>query len=79
MPWGVEFMGKLQGRHRAGLERVPFHVAGFNSLAFNTRDEARNFIRKHYGQIATNKVLRGAPHFWRMPKPVKIKITIGIV
>lgn len=40
---------------------------------FRTRREARAFSEKRYGYIKKRPDLRTYPHFWRMPKPVRIK------
>lgn len=44
---------------------------------FNTRRECQQFIKEHYGYIARRKDLRVEPHCWRMPKAVRVKVTVG--
>lgn len=41
-------------------------------LVFQTRQEAREYANKRYGDSKTRKDLREFPHFWRVPRPVKI-------
>lgn len=45
-------------------------------LLFKTRREARYYIKREYGYIAKRKDLREDPHNWRMPKVVKITLTM---
>ena len=45
-------------------------------LLFDTKTEAQWVIRGKYGYIAKRKDLRGRPHYWRMPKAVRVKVTI---
>ncbi len=42
-------------------------------IEFNSRRECREYIKEHYGYIATRKDLRTYPHDWRMPIPIKVK------
>ena len=53
--------------------------AGPYPLLFRTRREARAFIKSRYGYIATRKDLRGYGHGWRMPQPVRVRISIDSV
>lgn len=43
-------------------------------VLFRTRRECRAWIRKHYGYIAARKDLRDAPHHWRIPRAVRVKV-----
>lgn len=45
---------------------------------FDTRSQARDFIRLNYGFIRGRKDLQIEPHGWRMPKPVKVTLTIEL-
>ena len=49
---------------------------GLHPVLFFTRAEARIYIREHFGWFKTRKDLKAPPHNWRMPKPVKVSITI---
>ncbi len=42
---------------------------------FMTRREARAFIDEEYGYIKTRRDLREEPHGWRLPVPVRVKIS----
>jgi len=41
-------------------------------LLRHTRDEIRKYIERRYGYIKNRKDLRASPHFWRIPKPVRV-------
>jgi hypothetical protein len=43
-------------------------------VLFMTRSEARQWIDQKYGYIRSRKDLRTAPHWWRMPIPVKVRV-----
>ena len=43
---------------------------------FLTRKEARKYANKKYGYIKTRIDLRQEPHNWRIPRAIKVKITI---
>lgn len=43
-------------------------------VMFTTRKECREWINKEYGYIRYRKDLRGYPHGWRVPQPVKLRI-----
>lgn len=45
-------------------------------LLFATRREASDYARDRFGYIATRKDLREAPHYWRMPKPVRVMVSV---
>ena len=45
-------------------------------LVFDTRSEAREHAEKRYGYIRTRKDLRGPPHNWRMPVPVRVLVSV---
>ena len=53
-----------------GEERLP--------VLFRTRREAREWIKEEYGYIATRRDLRDEPHGWRMPVPVRVRVTIQV-
>lgn len=46
-------------------------------LLFLTRDACRAHIQKHYGYIARRKDLRDLPHGWRMPRVVRVKVSLS--
>jgi hypothetical protein len=43
---------------------------------FRTRNEARQFITEQYGFIRRRPDLRRPPHSWRMPRAVKVRVTM---
>ena len=47
----------------------------FKPVLFKTRKECREWIFKRYGYIKTRKDLRSEPHGWRLPIPIKVKVT----
>ncbi len=47
-------------------------------LLFDTRKEAKEHIDKWYGYIKTRKDLRVYPHWWRLPKPVKVNCKVTL-
>jgi hypothetical protein len=49
------------------------------TLCFTSRAQARAFINERWGYIAHRPDLRRAPHGWRMPIPVRVRITVEIV
>lgn len=48
-------------------------------LTFKTRTAAAAFIADRYGYIAKRKDLREEPHGWRMPVPVRVRITVEVI
>ena len=43
-------------------------------VVFQTRREAREWIKQHFGYVAKRNDLRESPHGWLVPIPVKIEI-----
>lgn len=74
----IERWGALW-RSNNKLDGVNQHIIFENYLPalFLTKKEAIKFIKQKYGYIATRKDLRDEPHGWRMPKPIKLKISIS--
>lgn len=56
----------------------PGHVMYENLLPvlFTCRSECMGWIKSRYGYIATRPDLRRDPFFWRMPRPVRVKIVV---
>lgn len=73
MLWGLMWnqKNKLEGR-------TNFIIRDKNCLPrlFRSRKEARDFANEEFEYIKTRKDLRSEPHGWRMPRPVKVKISI---
>lgn len=53
---------------------IMFH-AGMPML-FHTRKEAAAWIKESHGYIARRLDLRRAPFYWRMPIPVRVKVSL---
>jgi hypothetical protein len=47
----------------------------YKPVLFLSKKEAKAWIDQKYGYIKTRKDLRLPPHNWRLPKPVKVKVT----
>ena len=45
-------------------------------LFFQTRREARIYIRDHYADIRERAYLRAEPHGWKMPQPVRVEVKV---
>ena len=41
-----------------------------------TRAEIRRYIRDYYGEISRRGDLRAEPHGWRVPRPVRVSISV---
>ena len=65
---------RLDGRTRR------FMLNGdWNPVLLRTRAEARQWVRKHYGYIAQRPDLQTEPHGWKMPLPVKVRVTLELL
>ena len=83
--WAIrwEHDSRLDGRRAyllggARFARLP-QFSGHTTMVFKTRQQAREFIRKEYGYIASRPDLRREPHGWKMPRPVKVTVTVAEV
>jgi len=72
MDWGVLWQAKgyLGGSREHLLRDNDCRV-----VMFTTRKKCREWINESHGYIKTRKDLRAYPFGWRLPKPVKLKIT----
>jgi hypothetical protein len=63
---------------RGGLSGDSEHLLNEGCLPklFRTRRECRSWINRRYGYIKNSQHLRKYPHGWRLPKPVKVSITV---
>ncbi len=43
-------------------------------VLFITRKSAREYVDSRYGYIRHREDLRNAPHGWRLPMPVRVRI-----
>lgn len=70
--WGVQWYSRnnLEGETRQFM----WHEG--RPALFRTRQLARDWIRERYGYIAHRRDLREEPHGWRVPKAMRVKVTI---
>lgn len=71
--WAAEWHSN--NRLDGDVKHILYGNDGFPAL-FHTRAEARNHIKENYGYIATRPDLRQEPHGWKMPKAVKVIVTV---
>ena len=82
--WGILWReeSRLDGKveHLLGrfssIDNVPPHVAGYTTMVFDSRQAARNYLRTCYGYISTRIDLRREPLGWKMPKVVKVAVSV---
>jgi hypothetical protein len=67
------FRQYLEGGVR--FDRLP-QFAGYRTMVFPSRSAARDFIKREYGYIAERPDLRREPHCWRVPRPVRVRVTV---
>jgi hypothetical protein len=72
--WGAEWHSK---NSLDGESRHVMYERGM-PVVFGTREEARHWIREKFGYIRHREDLRKEPHGWRLPKPVRIEITVRV-
>jgi hypothetical protein len=53
-------------------------ITNCNIMIFHTRHEARKEIWIRFGYIKDRPDLKSEPHGWKMPKPVRIKLTVEL-
>ena len=73
--WAVEWRSdnRLDGRTRH------FMWDGVVPFLFRTRREAREHITERYGYIKDRPDLRREPCGWKMPRPVRILVSLDYV
>lgn len=47
------------------------------TLLFETRREALDYVETKYGYQRSRPGLRAEPHGWRMPKVVRVRVTVA--
>ena len=74
--WALKWRSenRLDGKHEY-LMWSHFPTIGENGL-FATRQEARDYNKKHYSYIKRSPDLRAEPHGWKMPQVVKASLTL---
>ena len=68
----------LGGRFDGRVPGAPPHLAGYATMVFQTREDAREHVRKHHGYIARRPDLRAEPFGWKVPLIVKVRVTVEI-
>lgn len=58
----------LVGQPETGMTRL-----------FRTRREAREYKELHFGYIRYREDLKKAPHWWKVPKVVKVTVKVTVV
>lgn len=69
--WAIQWREKVKGG--------PFMCTTAGPLLFKTRRSARAEIARRWGYIARRPDLRRAPCNWRMPAPVRVRVTVEAV
>lgn len=62
-------------RWQAKGEKGHIMHGGCVPVLFRTRKETVAFREETFGYIRKRPDLRSAPHFWRMPKLIKVTVT----
>ena len=70
--WGVQWYSK----NRLDGETRHFMWDGGHPALFRTRQSARSYIARRYGYIRYRSDLRQEPHGWRVPKAVRVEVTL---
>lgn len=68
----------LMGIFNFGHDIPPFMAVGYRTAVFRTRAEARKHIEEKFGYMRDRLDLKQAPHGWRMPIPVRIKVSVTV-
>lgn len=70
--WGIEWYSrnKLDGESR----HVMWEYG--RPLMFDTRREAREYVKSKYGYIGRRADLKAEPHGWRIPRPVRVRVVV---
>lgn len=86
MPWAIEWRSenrldgrteRLVGRFGMHTPACPDHLSGYRTMVFKTRQQARDFINVHYAYIRKRPDLQVEPHGWKMPRPIKVEVTVN--
>lgn len=61
------------------LDGRAIHLIYENCLPvlFRTRRRAREYARERFGYIKRRPDLRREPHYWSMPRPVRIRVELA--
>lgn len=72
--WAAQWYSK---NRLDGVTRF-FCCESYSYKLFRTRRECRKWIMEHYGFIKTRPDLRAEPHGWRVPRAVRVAVTLTI-
>ena len=63
---------------RNEMDGVTMHIIFKDCMPalFRTKKAAQEWIKSEYGYIAARRDLRGEPHGWRMPRPVRVQLQV---
>ena len=63
---------------RNKLDGIKTHILYKDLLPalFRTRRECREYIKTNFGYIKYRRDLREEPHGWRLPRAIKVKLTV---
>lgn len=67
---------KWHSKNKLDGETIYFVKNGTLPYLFDTRQEARDVIKTKFGYIKDSPDLRREPYEWRMPRAVKVRVTI---
>lgn len=70
----------IQWRSDSRLDGKVSHIMwdGVYPYLFRTRREARALIQEKWGYIKRRPDLRREPHGWKMPRPVRVTVTMQL-
>lgn len=70
------YLWAAQWRSKNQIDGEHYHIIRDNlvPILFTTKNQCAEFIKGKYGYISTRKDLRGEPHGWKIPIPVKVKV-----
>lgn len=69
-------VGNVCAPHGDGHSPIKPAGKAQTALTFRTKREAAAFIKQQFGYIAKRPDLRTEPHGWKMPRPVRVRITV---
>ena len=81
MPWAIKWRSKnkLDGAC-SYLMGEPLSIqtekSGYKIMCFETRELARDYVRRHYSYIKHRKDLHKELHGWKMPQVVKVTVEV---
>ncbi len=62
--------------HLMGPGSLP--VVGPGPMLFSTYKQARQYLRDNYTYLKTREDLRREPHGWRMPRIVRVSVSVRV-